>query len=221
MPMNNRKIDFIICTNDSRQFAESCLYINHLDIPKDYEVNILEIREAASIFAGYNEGMNASDAKYKVYMHHDVRIIDRNFIHIMLDRFKNPAVGMLGVVGCTTLKIQPWKWDAGAIAETIVSSTSIRHFAEEETDKYVKQIDGLLMATQYDLPWREDWFGGWDIYDRSQCLEFLKAGFKILVPGQEQPICLHDCGVADLSGYAQVHELFLEHYAAMFMQDAE
>ena len=42
--MNNRKIDFIICTNDSRQFAESCLYINHLDIPKDYEVNRSEER---------------------------------------------------------------------------------------------------------------------------------------------------------------------------------
>ena len=53
--MNGKKIDFIICTNDSRQFAEACLYINHLEIPQGYEVNVLEIRDAVSIFAGYNE----------------------------------------------------------------------------------------------------------------------------------------------------------------------
>lgn len=219
--MNEKKIDFIICTNDSRQFAEACLYINHLEIPQGYEVSILEIREAVSIFAGYNEGMNASDARYKVYMHHDVRIIDRNFLYVMLDRFQNPEIGMLGAVGSTFLKVQPWGWDAGAIVETTVVDTHCVHFAELEMDREVKQIDGLLMATQYDLPWREDWFGGWDIYDRSQCCEFLKAGYKILVPMQVQPLCLHDCGVLDLSNYSQAHEAFVRHYADMLVWDVE
>ncbi len=208
--MNKKKIDFIICTNDSRQFAEACLYINHLEVPQGYEVSILEIREAASIFAGYNEGMNASDAKYKVYMHQDVRIIDRRFLHIMLDKFQNPAIGMMGVIGSTFLRAQPWKWDAGALVETTVTDT--HYVGLSETDLEVKQIDGLLMATQYDLRWREDWFKGWDIYDRSQCCEFLKAGYRIIVPKQEQPLCLHDCGVLDLSNYEQAHEMFLMHY---------
>ena len=26
-------------------------------------------------------------------------------------------------------------------------------------------LDGLLMVTQYDLPWREDLFQGWDLYN--------------------------------------------------------
>lgn len=211
--MNEKKIDFIICTNDSRQFAEACLYINCLEIPNGYEVSILEIREAASIFVGYNEGMNASDAKYKVYMHQDVRILDRNFLYVMLDKFQNPEIGMLGVIGCTLRKVQPWKWNTGAITETTVNSTH-SHFMER-ADGEVKEIDGLLMATQYDLPWREDWFGGWDIYDRSQCCEFAKAGYKIVVPKQVQPMCLHDCGVLDLSGYEKAHEEFLRHYADM------
>ena len=29
----------------------------------------------------------------------------------------------------------------------------------------VEGVDGLLMATQYDIPWREDLFDGWDFYD--------------------------------------------------------
>ena len=211
--MNGKKIDFIICTNDSRQFEEACLYIHHLEIPQGYEVSILEIRDATSIFSGYNEGMNASDAKYKVYMHHDVRIIDRNFLYVMLDKFQDPAVGMIGAVGSTFLRVQPWGWDSGAIVETTINDTHFVRFSEE--DRVVKQIDGLLMATQYDLPWREDWFIGWDIYDRSQCCEFMRAGYKILVPKQVQPLCLHDCGALDLSNYAQAHEAFLRHYADM------
>ena len=49
--MDEKKIDFIICTNDSRQFTEACLYINHLEIPQDYEVSILEIRDAGRALA--------------------------------------------------------------------------------------------------------------------------------------------------------------------------
>lgn len=214
--MDDRKIDFIICTNNSRHFEEACLYINNLEIPWGYSVNVLEIREAASIFSGYNEGMSASDAKYKVYMHHDVRIIDKSFLHIMLDKFQERQVGMLGVVGSTRLDVQPWQWDAGVIAETRVNRTYCQRFSDAGTDKYVKQIDGLLMATQYDLPWREDLFDGWDIYDCSQCCEFLKAGYKIIVPAQNRPICLHDCGMIDLSGYELVRRRFITYYSDMF-----
>lgn len=214
--MNDKKIDFIICTNDSRHFDEACLYINNLEIPQDYSVNILEIREADSIFSGYNEGMGASDAKYKIYMHHDVRIINKWFLHIMLEKFREQQVGMLGVVGSTELELKPWKWNAGAVAETRVNRTYCQRFGETGTDKYVKQIDGLLIATQYDLPWREDLFAGWDMYDCSQCCEFLKAGYRIVVPAQTQPICLHDCGLIDLTGYEQARKRFILQYSDMF-----
>lgn len=214
--MNNKKIDFIICTNDSRHFAEACLYINNLEIPQGYLVNILEVRDASSMFSGYNEGMGASDAKYKVYMHHDVRIVDKNFIFTMLEKFQEQQVGMLGVVGSTRLDVQPWQWDSGVIAETRVNRTYCQRFSEPGVDKYVKQIDGLLMATQYDLPWREDLFDGWDIYDCSQCCEFLRAGYKIIVPAQNQPICLHDCGLIDLSEYDGARRRFISYYSDMF-----
>lgn len=214
--MNDHKIDFIICSNDNRMFAETCMYIQNLYIPQGYEINVLEIREAASIFAGYNEGMNASDARYKVYMHHDTRIIDRNFLYVMLDAFRDPKVGMMGVIGRTVLAEQPWNWDTGAIVETTVNSTH-GHILSEEGG-LVKQIDGLLMATQYDLLWREDWFGGWHIYDRSQCCEFLRAGYRIMVPTQRKALCLHDCGTLDLTGYGSAHKEFLIHYGDMVEQ---
>lgn len=214
--MEDKRIDFIICTNDTEQFEEAGLYIAHLNIPQGYSVNVLEVRDATSIFSGYNEGMRASDARYKVYMHQDVRIIEKDFLYILLNRFRNAEVGMLGVVGSTRLMYQPWQWDAGAIIETRVNKTYCQRFSESEGDTYVKQIDGLLMATQYDLPWREDLFSGWDIYDCSQCCEFLKKGYRIVVPAQSRPICLHDCGLVDLSGYDQLRRKFITYYSTMF-----
>lgn len=213
--MNNKKIDFIMCTNNEQHASEAILYINHLLIPETYEVNIIKI-VGGSIFSSYNEGMRLSDAKYKVYLHQDVRIIDENFLYVMLEEFENPEVGMMGVVGSSKLELEPWQWDAGSIIETRVTKTYCQHFSETNLTKYVKQIDGLLMATQYDIPWREDLFEGWDIYDCSQCCEFLKAGYKIVVPERERPLCLHDCGMISLSGYSEARKKFIAHYSSMF-----
>jgi len=65
----------------------------------------------------------------------------------------------------------------------------------------VAVADGFLLATQADLPWREDLFPGWHFYDASQCLEFWKSGLKVVVPHQREPWCLHDCGPVR-TGYA-------------------
>ena len=46
----------------------------------------------------------------------------------------------------------------------------------------VEAVDGLFIATQYDVKWREDIFDGWDFYDISQSEEFHRAGYKVVVP---------------------------------------
>ena len=72
--------------------------------------------------------------------------------------------------------------------------------------------DGLIMVTQYDLPWREDLFQGWHFYDVSQCLEFEKAGYKVGVIKQISPWCLHDCGKVNGTGYEDNRKIFVQHY---------
>ena len=62
--MDEKKVCFIICSND-QLYTEECLYyINHLHIPDRYQVDALTVEGAVSMAAGYNEGMQASDAKY-------------------------------------------------------------------------------------------------------------------------------------------------------------
>ena len=58
----------------------------------------------------------------------------------------------------------------------------------------VEMIDGLLMATQYDLPWREDLSCGWESYDVLQSQEFIRNGYRVIVPAMDHPWCRHDCG---------------------------
>ena len=49
---------------------------------------------------GYNRAMKSSDAKYKVYLHHDVWIMHENFIGDLISIFEShPKTGLLGLAG--------------------------------------------------------------------------------------------------------------------------
>ena len=74
-------------------------------------------------------------------------------------------------------------------------------------------VDGFLLATQYDLPWNAAVLTGFDFYDAFQCMEFLRAGYKIAVPAQNPPWCLHDDGrLSNMSKYDKYRQLFLKKY---------
>ena len=73
---DSQKIDFILCCNNDFYIKECRMYLEELEIPDGFQVGTLEIRGAASMTAGYNEGMEKSDAKYKIYMHQYVFIIN-------------------------------------------------------------------------------------------------------------------------------------------------
>lgn len=68
---NGKKIAFIINTDKDIWFREYCSYVNDLNVPVDYEIEIIPVRNAKSMANGYNSGMRMTDAKYKVYIHKD------------------------------------------------------------------------------------------------------------------------------------------------------
>ena len=102
MPVEDRKdtIAFIICVNNELYFEECKYYIEHLEVPAGYDIDVIGIWEADSMCAAYNLGMRSSDAKYKVYMHQDVFIRDSRFLEKTLRIFKeHPKTGMIGMAG--------------------------------------------------------------------------------------------------------------------------
>ena len=78
----------------------------------------------------------------------------------------------------------------------------------------VQAVDGLIMITQYDIPWREDIFNGWHFFDVSQSIEFLKKGYQVAVPKQKDPWCIHDCEITTLKNeYEEYRNIFLDQYS--------
>lgn len=215
--INEKKISFIICTNYAILYDECVKYIQRLDIPEGFMVDIIPIRGAHSMASGYNAGMKQTDARYKVYMHQDVFILNRYFLVNMLKVFRlYPSAKMMGMVGTQRLSATGIMWKGksyGALYERDERPYIHKMLDEETKVMKAEAIDGFLMATCEDLPWREDLFDGFDFYDISQSFEFHRHGYEIAVPDQEYAWCVHDDGkILNLFHYNYYREIFLENY---------
>ena len=216
--LNEKEICFIMCTNNQVYMEEALYYITHLNVPEGYEISFLAVEDAKSMTAGYNEGMGSSNAKYKVYLHQDTFIVYPNFLVDTIRLFEeNPQVGMLGMIGIPKMSESGIMWDGmqvGSIYESHIFETIIRGNQILDDQKYeeVQAVDGLLMMTQYDVPWREDIFDKWDFYDASQSMEFIKRGYKVVVPQMEKPWVIHDCGLLNKDNYEEERLKFVGEY---------
>lgn len=207
-----------MCSNNPQYEHECIKYINNLTIPEGYEIEIKVIRDAASITSGYNRGMLSSDAKYKIYLHQDTFIINKDFLNCLLKGFNDEATGMIGIIGTPQLDPSCVMWlgnRVGKLVSNCIYHTVKAAIGEITSPTAVEAIDGLLMATQYDIPWRDDIFKGWDYYDISQSFEFRKAGYKVMVLPADEPWCFHDDGILELSEYYKTRDIFMQEYSDM------
>ncbi len=220
--MNDKKVAFILCVNDEVYFEECLKYIENLYVPKDFEIEVIAMRNEKSITSAYNKAIEKTDAKYKVYLHQDVLFINKNFITDFINIFEeNKMIGMLGVAGCKTLPQNGIWWEAndctGSLYDTHAGKITMYLLNKNNIDEveYVKAIDGVVMITQFDVKWREDIFDGWHFYDISQSFEMLKIGYDLAVINYSVPWCIHDCGISNLdASYEKYRKLFLKQYSA-------
>lgn len=215
---NENKFCFIICTNNDRYLNECLLYLSLLEVPEGYETEVLTIHDAVSMTSGYNEGMNASDARYKIYLHQDTLIVEHNFLQKLLDVFsEDKNIGMVGMVGSPALSKDGVMWHGGRCGDFYrleeierIGATGIEKLKRGVQE--VEAADGLLLATREDIPWREDILKGWDFYDVSQCLEFRRAGYRVVVPAQNPSWTIHACGTPAFRHYEENRRIVLENY---------
>lgn len=193
---SDKKILFIICVNDNSWYDESIKYLEDLIVPDGYGVEILPVRNATSMCAGYNYAMNQIKAKYKVYMHQDCLILNKNFIVDVLDIFKDNNIGCIGMMGVNPLPPNAIWWSSKDRFGRVVHSNYPEEVIElqcyiDSPLKDVDAVDGLMIITQYDIEWREDIFTGWHFYDISMCYEMRKRGYRVVVPRQDKAWCMH------------------------------
>jgi hypothetical protein len=208
------KFEFIYCVSNPAQFQDSWQCAGALRIPAGFAVSKTTLYDTTSICQGYNQAMRNSNAKYKIYLHQDVNILNPDFLHHILYLFrKYPNLGMLGVLGTKRLPPNGIWWEAEQQLGKVYFFNEALNCNMEITGEYekVQVIDGMIMITQYDLPWREDLLKGWHFYDMAQSLEFIKAGYDVGVPQQATPWCSHNT-TTPLIPFQENQLIFLNEY---------
>lgn len=214
-------VSFIVCVNDEIKFEKMLSHI--YDLNKSYNVNVevIPLRHSKSMCSAYNLGMRNANGRIKVYMHQDVYITNVDFIDDILEIFEDRDIGIIGLAGAKDIPSN------GRYSSSLNKYGHLIHYmipGKKEVWKFgnfdneiedVICVDGLLMATQYDIKWREDIFDHFHFYDISQCIEFKKRGYRVVIPNMEAPWCIHDCGKSDYrryKGYELQRERFVMEY---------
>ncbi len=217
---DSHKIAFITCVNSEDWYSECRLYLEHLELPEGFAAEYLPIRGAASMCAGYNQGQQMSAAKYKVYLHQDTLVVNKYLVRDLLELFSDASIGLVGVIGCRSLPKSGVWWDGlrtyGRVLHACEPESVVDSHCKEPEGKFqeLEAVDGLFMATQYDIFWREDILTGWHMYDTAMCMEMRRAGYKVVVPNQEQDFwCIHCPKEKPLaSSYRGYQKAFLKEY---------
>ena len=221
VPKETEKICFITCVNNERQYKECCHYIDNLVVPEGYEIEKKSLWGASSMTSGYQQMMEESDAKYKVYLHQDTYCRNRYFLYEALEVFQqDEKIGLIGVAGCTKMPDSGVWWDSQEDIIYSLYQDSIADYGcqlqESLQDAYleVEALDGVFLMTSKDVDWRADLFEGWHHYDVSQTKEFLLAGYKAVIARQEDIWVLHceKCQMYVGNDYEEARQKYVKEY---------
>lgn len=218
--LNNRRLDekkiaVIVARSDKPLSEEFLMSLRLLEQPVGFTLELVEIEGKAGMAAAYEQAMEKSAAKYKVYLDERVRILDaRLFVRIVRLFEKHVDLGMLGISGTKLLPPD------GVACHSTRRLGALRLAKEARTVTWGKVVgesadvlllDGFFMATQVDLPWREDLFYANAFFDAAQCMEFRRRGLRSAVLHFEEPLVefLGESFPADERGRLA----FLEEYA--------
>ncbi len=216
--MTNNCIDIIIMVANKEEVKEKIKYIKALNVPLGYEMNIVVIEKNQNVAAAYNKVMKTSKAKYKIYLNGNAVIVNENFLNEIISIFTaNDKIGIIGLLGN---KVIP----TNGICESAVRRVGkvLSYKGEKYNDGLnnitgdyleVLAVDDICMATQYDLPWREDLFFNRGFYDTAQCIEFRRRGYKVVVKNQKDFEMVCDWNSRDKFYPLDARNRFLDEYS--------
>lgn len=213
---------FITCVNSDYWYDEAKIYLNELLVPEGYGVELIDVRNAKSMCEGYNRGMRQAKAKYKIYFHQDCFLVNENMLNYMLHIFNSSSdIGAIGSIGARNLPKSGVWWDGlrvyGRVIHACEPESVIDSEVEQPDEEFidVAGADGLMLATQVDVEWREDLFTGWHFYDVSLSRELARRGYRTVVPRQERCWCIHCPTEKPLDkAYKVYQKVFIKEYGS-------
>jgi glycosyl transferase family 2 len=214
-------VAFLCCVDDEGKAERLKRSIHALEPCDGIDVEMFTVREQASLGHAYNRLLrDAAGWRYKVYVHQDVVLLNRRLVADLVGLFRHRTIGLVGVAGCRFLPPSCVWWDGsglfGRVIEDRGAGPELLDFGDPPGEcAPVECLDGVFLATQYDVPWDER-IPGFHFYDVAQSTRFLLRGYEVVVPRQADPWVRHDIGVRDqrhLPAYAAAQETFKTLYA--------
>src|SRR5437667_6161962 len=209
--LNSHAFAFITVVNNETQYATCVRYVDAVQVPPGYSVEKIAVFGATSMAEGCQRGMEASTARYKVYLHQDLYLVHRGLLSELLHLFRTyPRLGLVGVEGATRLPAavlysvnnplhcygRHWTYRRPGGLSSLLGSANRRRLHFNRFRSFVGDylpavvVDGFFMATQYDMPWTSP-LGGFELYDKVRAVEFIAAGLEVGIARQQLTWCLH------------------------------
>lgn len=151
-------IAFVTCVNNEAVYAECRHYLTSLPLPAGWSAQLIPIRGADSMAAGYEQGRRlARQAAIVVYLHQDVLVVNKKLVENLLSLFAcSDRIGLVGVIGCRRLPETGIWWDGRRLAGQVLhacepESIALARHHEPSGGKLcqgVEAVDGLFLAAR-------------------------------------------------------------------------
>lgn len=221
--MNQKEILFVIHKQDEAAFQACKTSIEALKVPEGYssKTAVWEDKDNISLADVYSQLQTPANAKYKIYLDEKIGFINENFIEEILRVFaEDENIGALGLMGAKKMPLSCRWQDAeqcfGGCYCLDNHGNPYEYTFTAVTDGSYEQVqclDGILLATQYDVEWRKDMFCDDATGRLAQSMEFIRNGYKIVVPKQKNWWCLY-AGSASAAIDGTAREIFMQEYAS-------
>ena len=215
-------VAFLCCVDDDGKAERLERSIRALEPYDGIDVDMFTVRAQASLGHAYNRLLrDAAGWRYKVYVHQDVVLLNRRLVADLVGLFRHRTTGLVVVAGCRFLPPSCVWWDGSGLFGRVIEDRGAGPELLDLGDtpgEYARAecLDGVFLATQYDVPWDER-IPGFHFYDVAQSTRFMLRGYEVVVARQGDPWVRHDMGVRDqqhLPAYAAAQDAFKALYGS-------
>ena len=202
MKLDENKILFVVQKQSEDNYKACMQSIQDLEIPEGKETKTCTwslTKTDASYSQLYNAVISKNNAKYKIYLPDTTCFVNEKALFDILKIMESDyEIGMLGICGAKSLPVSGIWQEAEQKIGSLYTLQADGNVSEIKYDlpkaeyEEVQSISTVLVATQYDLPWRDVANG--DLCAAAQSLEFIRQGYRVVVPAQKQAWCLSVAG---------------------------
>ena len=197
-----KTVAWIFCATKRIYVDEIILYLKNQDLPSGFRGIACAVWNSPSMTAGYNYAMKTIPAKYKIYIHQDTFLFDPGYTAELIRTLKGSGWSLLGLAGSEYMPQTGRWWDTGQEAiHMCLLQDMVMYILNSVTEKETQgvlpmhNLDGVLLATKEDVPWRSDLFTDFHFYDVSACREYRKRGLAVGMLQSGKAGVLHEVSV--------------------------